>query len=168
MDPEALDFAEFYRSSWGPCLKAVLASQSDDQKAEEQVAEAFARALAAWSRVRHHPAPRAWVVRTALNLGVSWWRRHRREVPLTGAGPVGPVVPELAVDDRLLDAIRRLPGREREVVVLRLVLDMDTATTASQLGIAPGTVRAHLSRAVAALRLALPQYREEMEAAHAR
>jgi RNA polymerase sigma-70 factor (ECF subfamily) len=28
-----------------------------------------------------HAAPRAWVVRTALNLGVSWWRR-RREVPL--------------------------------------------------------------------------------------
>jgi RNA polymerase sigma-70 factor (ECF subfamily) len=59
------------------------------------------------------------------------------------------------VDDGLLNALRHLPLREREVVVLRLVLDLDTATTARQLGIAPGTVRAHLARAMAALRLQL-------------
>ena len=39
--------------------------------------------------------------------------------------------------------------------MLRLVLDLDTATTARQLGIAPGTVRAHLARAMAAMRLQL-------------
>jgi DNA-directed RNA polymerase specialized sigma24 family protein len=49
-------------------------------------------------------------------------------------------------------AVRRLPWREREVVALRLILDLDTETTAKHLGIAPGTVRAHLSRAVVALR----------------
>jgi DNA-directed RNA polymerase specialized sigma24 family protein len=38
------------------------------------------------------------------------------------------------------------------VVVLRVFLDLDIGTTARQLGIAPGTVRAHLSRAMAALR----------------
>jgi RNA polymerase sigma-70 factor (ECF subfamily) len=59
------------------------------------------------------------------------------------------------VDDGLLNALRNLPRREREVVVLRLVLDLDTAATAKQLGIAPGTVRAHLARAMAALRLQL-------------
>ncbi|MEV6341950.1 hypothetical protein [Actinoplanes sp. NPDC051851] len=31
-----------------------------------------------------HPAPAAWVVRTALNVRVSWWRRRRREVALDG------------------------------------------------------------------------------------
>ena len=36
--------------------------------------------------------------------------------------------------------------------MLRLILDLDVETTANQLGLAPGTVRAHLSRAIAALR----------------
>jgi hypothetical protein len=51
------------------------------------------RAWTSWGQVRRHAAPRAWVVRTALNLGVSWWRRRRREVPLAdhdAAVPAGP------------------------------------------------------------------------------
>jgi len=52
----------------------------------------------------------------------------------------------------LLTALRRLPARQREVIVLRVFLDLDIDTTARQLGIAPGTVRAHLSRAMTALR----------------
>ena len=52
----------------------------------------------------------------------------------------------------LLAALRRLPERQRAVIALRVFLDLDIETTARQLGIAPGTVRAHLARAVAALR----------------
>ncbi|MCT9931672.1 hypothetical protein N5079_15770 [Planotetraspora sp. A-T 1434] len=52
----------------------------------------------------------------------------------------------------LLAALRRLPPRQREVVALRVFLDLDTETAARTLGIAPGTVTAHLSRAVATLR----------------
>jgi RNA polymerase sigma-70 factor (sigma-E family) len=145
-------FAEFFRASWEPCLRAVAATTGDMQRAEEQVAEAFARAWAAWRTVSHHPVPRAWVVRTALNAGVSWWRRRSRELPLSeGEGPALEVAGG-GVDATLLAAVRRLPTRQREVVVLRVFLDLDVDTTAKQLGIAPGTVRAHLSRAVTALR----------------
>ena len=49
-------------------------------------------------------------------------------------------------------ALMRLPLRQRQVVGLRLFLDLDTARTAEVLGIAPGTVTAHLTRAIAALR----------------
>ena len=49
-------------------------------------------------------------------------------------------------------ALLRLPARQRQVVALRLFLDLDTAGTAQVLGIAPGTVQAHLDRAMAALR----------------
>ncbi len=56
------------------------------------------------------------------------------------------------MDAVLLRAVRRLPAREREVVALRVFLDLDTETTAKHLGIATGTVRAHLSRAMASLR----------------
>lgn len=49
------------------------------------------------------------------------------------------------LDGVLLTALRRLPTRQREVIVLRVFLDLDIDTIARHLGIAPGTVRAHLS-----------------------
>lgn len=114
MAQEPLDFAEFYASAKDDCLRAVLASPGDLQTAEDLVAEALARAWAAWSTVSRHPAPRAWVVRTALNTRVSWWRRRNREVPLGQAGV------SLAADDGsnrghigedLMAAVLRLPPR---------------------------------------------------------
>jgi DNA-directed RNA polymerase specialized sigma24 family protein len=145
-------FAEFFETSWDPCLRAVAASTGDMLLAEEQVAEAFARAWASWRKVSHHPAPRAWVVRTALNVGASRWRRRARELPLADHDVAAPGGAGTRLDTVLLTAVRRLPVRQREVIVLRVFLDLDIETTARQLGIAPGTVRAHLSRAVATLR----------------
>jgi RNA polymerase sigma-70 factor (sigma-E family) len=160
MGLKRVDFAEFYASSRDDCLRTVLAITGDPETAEEFVAEAFARAWASWRTVGRHPAPRAWVVRTALNLRTSYWRRRRREVPLgpdgvraaagvtAGPGP-GPVDPEI------MAALAGLPERQRQVVVLRVFLDLGTADTARALGIAPGTVTAHLARAVSALRTQL-------------
>jgi RNA polymerase sigma factor (sigma-70 family) len=145
-------FAEFFRASWDPCLRAVAASTGDLLLAEEQLAEAFARAWVSWRKVSHHPAPRAWVVQTALNAGASWWRRRGRELPLPERDVAAPDRQATGLDSAALIAMRRLPARQREVVVLRVFLDLDIETTAAQLGIAPGTVRAHLSRAVTTLR----------------
>ena len=75
------DFAGFCASSRDDCLRTVLAVTGDQQTAEHVVAEAFARAWPSWQTVGRHPALRAWVVRTALNLHTSYWRRHRRERP---------------------------------------------------------------------------------------
>ena len=152
MSQDEQGFAEFFEASWDPCLRAVAASTGDMLLAEDQVAEAFARAWLSWHKVRRHPAPRAWVVRTALNAGASWWRRRGRELPLADHDVAAPGSPGTGLDAAVLTALRRLPGRQREVIVLRVFLDLDIETTARQLGIAPGTVRAHLSRAVTALR----------------
>jgi RNA polymerase sigma-70 factor (ECF subfamily) len=155
------DFADFYRGARDGCLRAVYAACGDRALAEDLTAEAFARAYASWGKVSRHPAPRAWVVRTALNTHVSWWRRRRREVAWDDAHdealheiPSGP-------DPRVLAALRALPRRQREVVALRIFLDLDTETTARALGIAPGTVTAHLARATAALRGALAPFIEQ-------
>jgi RNA polymerase sigma-70 factor (sigma-E family) len=154
------DFASFYHETRDKCLRAVYASTGDVHRAEDLVAEAYARALSRWGRVSRHPAPAAWVVRTALNLHVSWWRRLRREYAIglpdgaadqfdvAGGWPGSDARP----DPVLIAALRSLPRRQREVVVLRVLLDLDTATTARQLGIAQGTVKVQLSRALAALR----------------
>ena len=56
------------------------------------------------------------------------------------------------LDAAVLVALRSLPRRQREVIALRVFLDMDTGEIAAQLGIAPATVRVHLARATAALR----------------
>jgi Sigma-70 region 2 len=77
---QRLDFAEFYRKSKDDCLRTVLISVGDQDTAQELVAEAFARACASWRTVSRHPAPAAWVVRTALNANISRWRRRHREV----------------------------------------------------------------------------------------
>lgn len=176
MSSQQAEFAEFFQTSWEPCLRAVVAVAGARQPAEDQVAEAFARAWASWRKVREHPAPQAWVVRTALNTGASWWRRRNRERPLAdhdltapsgihggpGSGPDSDPGsdPGANLNDALLAAIRRLPQRQREVIALRIFLDLDTATMARELGIEAGTVRMHLSRGVAALRRELTPTRK--------
>ena len=130
----------------------MVAIVSRPQMAEDQVAEAFAKAWVSWRKVSRHPAPRAWVVRTALNTGASWWRRRRRELPLADHDLTAPGDLGGGLDAALLTALWRLPPRQREVLALRIFLDLDTDVIARQLGIEAGTVRMHLSRAVAALR----------------
>jgi RNA polymerase sigma factor (sigma-70 family) len=137
----------------------------DPRLAEDLVAEGFARAWASWSKVSKHPAPRAWVLRTALNLRVSWWRRRRHEIPFVEADCVTLPASAEGIDPSIMAALNRLSVRQREVVVLRFLLDLDTHSTATVLGIAPGTVTAHLSRAADALQrdLADNRYPRTME-----
>jgi DNA-directed RNA polymerase specialized sigma24 family protein len=92
------------------------------------------------------------VVRTALNTGASWWRRRGRELPLADHDLTAPGGPSSGLDRTLLTALWRLPSRQREVIALRIFLDLDTGTIARQLGIEAGTVRMHSSRGIAALR----------------
>ena len=152
-----MNFSDFYVAYRDECLRAVLASIGDRSIAEEMVAEAFARAWSAWGKISRHPSPQAWVIRTALNASVSSWRKRRREVPLVssqmpGGVSAGPGTGTGSQEITVMTALARLPQRQRQVVALRIFLDLDTAATAEVLGIAPGTVTAHLSRAISALR----------------
>jgi RNA polymerase sigma-70 factor (ECF subfamily) len=153
MTPEE-SFAEFYAARRDPCLRALVAGGTDRASAEEAVAEAFARAWASWPKVSRHPAPSAWVVRTALNHHVSRWRRTRREVALTADVAASAVDRDADSGERadLLRAVAALPARQRQVVALRVFLDLDTKQTAQALDLSPGTVTAHLHRALTSLR----------------
>ena len=167
MRSQSLDFTDFYREARDKCLRTVLVSVGDQDAAQDLVDEAFARACASWRTVSKHPAPAAWVVRTALNANISRWRRRHREVPVPDPGLVAdlPAVPWASGgpgDPRIRAALMRLPARQRQVVALRLFLDLDTRCTAQVLGIAPGTVKEHLGRALASLRDDLkPTYHQE-------
>src|SRR5579872_4549438 len=111
MSRDETGFAEFFQTSWDPCLRAVAATTGDMLLAEDQVAEAFARAWVSWRKVSRHPAPRAWVVRTALNAGASRWRRRARELPLADYDVAAPARPETGLDSAVLRALRRMPAR---------------------------------------------------------
>jgi RNA polymerase sigma-70 factor (sigma-E family) len=154
------EFSEFYAAAKDDCLRIVLVSVGDRQLAEDLVSEAFTRAWMSWRKVRDHPAPRAWVVRTALNAHVSWWRRRRREVPLMESASSATWQPT-GLDDALVSAIRALPARQREVIVLRVYFDLDTEATAALLGVSPGTVGVHLHRALGTLRTQIPSFLDQ-------
>lgn len=147
-------FTAFYSAERARCLHAVYAVVGDRYLAEELTAEAFARAWSRWPAVRRHAQPRAWVIRSALNLNVSWWRSRRRDVPLEGQEPP-PALPAEPDRPEIVALLRALPERQRQVFALRVFLDLDTSTTADTLGIAVGTVTAHLHRATTTLRTQL-------------
>jgi DNA-directed RNA polymerase specialized sigma24 family protein len=80
------------------------------------------------------------VVRTALNANIS--RCRRREVPMPDPGMVAdlPAISAASdhpVDPRIMTALIRLPARQRQVVAVRLILDLDTHRTAEMPGITP-------------------------------
>lgn len=155
MERRSADFATFYENARDDCLRAVTATVGSRQAAEELVAEAFARAWASWAKIADHPAPQAWVVRTALNFHISWWRRRRRDMPVPNWSEPASVDADpnsVVPDRRLMAALKALPTRQRQVIALRIFLDLDNETTARTLGIAPGTVTAHLARATRSLR----------------
>lgn len=165
MEQDQREFAEFYAAAWGDCLRIVTVSVGDRALGEDLVAEAFTRAWASWRKVRGLAEPRAWVIRCALNAHVSWWRRHRREVALGSHDATAATSQDPGLDSSLVAALRRLPVRQRQVIALRLLLDLDTASTAQMLGMSASTVRSHLHRAVAALRRDIPAARTDQEIA---
>ena len=81
-------------------------------------------------------------------------RRAKRPLPTPVAAEVDPA--EAAVTRiALAQALRRLPRRQRDVVVLRYLADLSEADVAASLGVSAGSVKQHAHRAVDALRRAL-------------
>ncbi len=119
--------------------------------AEDAVQEALARA---WERSEHGGRIdhlQAWVTTVAINLARSWLRRvvaERRARDRLRAGATESSAEELSADRiDVLRAVRELPRRQREAIVLRYYLGMNVHETAIALGIADGTAKATLYRA---------------------
>jgi RNA polymerase sigma factor (sigma-70 family) len=143
-------FACFYRDSKDAVYRAVLLAARHSARAEDAVQEAFAKAYVRWDQVGGYANPVGWVVRVALNEARSAARVFRREQPdppeLTATPAAG------ALDRELVRLVWRLPERQRQVIALRVLLELSTEETARALGISPGTVTAHLHRALTTLR----------------
>ncbi len=129
-------------------------------EAEELVQEAFARTYAAWERIDEPDAALAYLRTTVVNLARGGLRRRAtvRRTPLDAVGDApgaDAAVTATEAQREVLAAVRALPDRQREVVVLRYLLDLSTADTAATLDISEGSVKTHLHRALGALERAL-------------
>jgi RNA polymerase sigma-70 factor (sigma-E family) len=143
-------FEAFFREAFPKAARGVLRLTGDAGLAEDLAAEACARAYAHWPRL---DPPRAigWAIRVATNLAID---QLRRRVPDAALEPA-------AFDEQLVsridlaEALRALPERQRQVVVLRYLVDLPEAAVAAHLGLQAGTVKSHTHRALASLRAAL-------------
>ncbi len=119
--------------------------------AEDAAAEALARTARHWARIGELDHRDAWVQRVAANVAIDQLRRRRRAPrPAVEAvvDPADPLVGRLEVAGLL----RGLPARQREVLVLRYVLDLPIDEVAAAMDISPNSVKTHTTRAVQALR----------------
>jgi RNA polymerase sigma-70 factor (sigma-E family) len=124
----------------------------DRGESEEVAQEALARAYARWRSVAGHADP--WVARVASNLAIGRWRRRRPTVPIEERHmPHAADETTAALErGRLVESLRRLPRRQREVIVLRYVADLPEREVAAALKTSVGSVKQHAHRAVARLR----------------
>ena len=111
--------------------------------------------LSGW-RLPHTDRPDVYVRRLLVNADRSWWRRRSsREVPVDRtADPVAAqdIGHDAGERDAMWRLIRRLPERQRAVIVLRYYEDLDDNTIAEILACSAVTVRTHAMRALATLR----------------
>lgn len=146
-------FPDLYRLAYRVSFR-VLGDRGD---AEDTAQETLARTHVRWARLAGRPE--GWVVKVATNLAIDRHRRRSRE-STHNAEPLTLVDPFMTERIDLAEAIRRLPRRQREVVVLRYLADQSELEVADALGCSPGTVKVHASRGLASLRrqLDIPEH----------
>jgi RNA polymerase sigma-70 factor (sigma-E family) len=156
-------FEEFVSTRLGALVRYATVVTWDPHLAEDILQNVLVRAQSRWPRIGGLDAPEQYVKRMVVNEFLSWRRRRAaRLVPLSResldtlmAPAPEPTAPH-DERDAMLRLVAALPPRQRAVVALRFYEDMSVDQIADLLGCAPVTVRSHLSRALAALRDALP------------
>jgi RNA polymerase sigma-70 factor (ECF subfamily) len=148
-------FDDFYRHSRDRLVGRIAALTGDPAEAHDHVQEAFVRAWSRWDSVGAMDDPEAWVRRVAYHLAVSRWRRARRTV--FGLSRDEAVPDWNAEQLALLDALRALPAKEREAVVLHHLIGLPVEEIATELRAPSGTVKSWLARGRAHLAAALTE-----------
>jgi RNA polymerase sigma-70 factor (ECF subfamily) len=153
-------------------FRFLLSSTRDVDLAETLTQECFLKAHRNWGSFRGESSAMTWLMRIAINLQKDHWRNRRLQfwrhtqshaVDLDEASewlPSG----ERSVEQQLLarervgqvaKAVEGLSERQRTVFLLRYVEELELSEIARATGLNEGTVKAHLSRAVARVRAEL-------------
>jgi RNA polymerase sigma-70 factor (ECF subfamily) len=150
-------------------FRFLLASTRDMDLAETMTQECFLKAHRNWAGFRGDSTALTWLMRIAINVQKDHWRNRRLQfwrqtqtnavdvdeasqwLPSRESSPEQQLLAREHVA-RVWRAVERLSGRQRTVFLLRYVEEMDIAEIARATGLSDGTVKAHLSRALARVR----------------
>ncbi len=146
-------FADVFEEHYEPLVRLARLLVDDRGSGEEVVQDAFVRAYRRWDRIDD---PVRYLRSAVVNTARS--RLRHRAVVRRYVAPVQRAA--AAAEDEavvrsehaeVLTAVRALPRRQRECLVLRYYLDLSEADIATTLGISAGSVKSHSSRGMAAL-----------------
>lgn len=130
-------------------FRATFLMTGDRELARDATQEAFKRAYARWRRLSREPWVGGWVMTTALNLA----KKRARDLPTETQMDDGRRgAPPSADRIDVVEALRRLPQRQRQIIVMYYIGDLPLGVIAEQLNVREGTVKAHLAQARSALR----------------
>jgi RNA polymerase sigma factor (sigma-70 family) len=148
----APSFAETAERHLDDVYRYVLVLTRDPSLAEDLAAETFERALRMWRRFDPtRSSARTWLCTIARSTALDHFRaekrrRHRERAVSEAERQIAP--PELGLSPALERALAALSAADREVVALRIVLDLDTDAAARLLGISGTACTTRLSRAL--------------------
>lgn len=153
---------EIYHGEYKSLVRLAVLLVHDVPTAEEVVQDAFEAMHTAWRRLRDSEKALSYLRQAVVNRSRSVLR-HRTVVDKNAPKPA-PDEPSaeqgaLALIERSLvvAALRTLPDRQREAIVLRYYADLSEADIAATMGISRGAVKSHTARAMAALKSILEQ-----------
>ncbi|MGI5424923.1 sigma-70 family RNA polymerase sigma factor [Streptomyces sp. CA-179760] len=154
--------ARLFEAHYSSMLRLAVLLGADDP--ENVVAEAYYQIYRKWRRLREAAAAEAYLRSTVCNLTrmrirhLQVARRHE-ENPPSPPDEMAASAEHAALlrDDQrvLIDALQRLPPRQREALVLRHWLGLKESEIAAAMGISGGSVKTHTARGIAALTQAM-------------
>ena len=150
--------ADMHREHYRSLVKLASLLIDDRAMCEEVVQDAFVAVFRSSARLRDESRLPAYLRSAVLNGARSQLRKRQVRTRLRSVdAPVADVASAetgaLIADDKraLLAALRSLPDRQRDVLVLRFYLDLSESEIATTLGIGAGTVKTHTRRGLDAL-----------------
>ena len=148
------DFSAYAAARWAALVRSAIVLGCTLDEAHDLAQTTLVRCYTAWGRVQRASEPDAYVYKMLLNCHRDsrrrrWWGERPTEVlPERG---VPDATDQIGVTDAIHRALSDLSKVNREVVVLRYYGNLTEQQTAEVLGIAPGTVKSRLSRALSQL-----------------
>jgi RNA polymerase sigma-70 factor (sigma-E family) len=151
---------EIYTLHYNQLVRLAVMLVHDVQTAEEVVQDAFEAMHVAWRRLRDTEKALSYLRQSIVNKSRSVLR-HRKVVEMHAPKPAPDeqsaehAALTLMERSAVTSALRTLPGRQREAIVLRYYGDFSEADIAKAMGISKGAVKSHTARAMAALKSVL-------------
>ena len=153
-------FVTFVHGAQARLRRVAYLMCGDWHHAEDVVQTALIKLYRHWSRVDRDSDPWSYARRTVVNAAIDEQRRPWRRETATDVLPETATSDAPPLDDLVLAVLSALPAKQRAVVVLRYIEDLDVDTVAQVLGMPTNTVKSHAARGLAALREGLSLGRE--------